>query len=295
VDSVTSLNVFIQVVENGSLVAAGRALGISASAVGKSITRLEERARTRLFHRTSRSLRLTPEGQRFAERCRRILAEIQAAEDELAESAGAPSGLLRVSMPLANGPYHSVLADFQEAYPSIDLELDYTNRNVDLVREGFDAAIRSGALRDSTLTARSLGTFCLVLVGSPEYLARRGTPKHPRDLGRHDVLQLRLPNSGRLQPLGFVGGRGEEFPVARTPLIANNLEAIVHFAVKGHGLAYVADILVRGELAAGTLVPILTDHVGDSVPVHIVWTSGKHTPPKLRVLIDWVVSRFLSP
>ncbi len=284
---------FVQVVESGSFVAAGRILGISASAVGKSIARLEERARTRLFHRTSRSLRLTPEGNRFAERCRRILAEIQAAEEELAEANGAPSGLLRISLPAADGPYHSQLADFQEAYPSVDLELHYTNRNVDLVREGFDAAIRTGALQDSTLTARSLGSFRFLLVAAPGYLAKRGTPRHPRDLAKHDLLQLRLPNSGRVHPLTFLGTPREQPSIRRVPLIADNLKAIIHFALRERGLAFVADILIRRELADGTLVPVLTEHIGDSLPVHLVWTSGKRVPPKLRVFVDWMVERFL--
>lgn len=291
-DSVSSLNVFVQVVDGGSFVAAARVLGISASAVGKSVTRLEERASARLFHRTSRSLRLTPEGQRFAVRCRRILAEIHEAEAELAASKMAPAGLLRVTLPLVGGPFHAALADFHETHPAIDLELDYTNRSVDLVREGFDAAIRWGPLRDSTLKTRSLGSFRCVLVGSPAYLAQRGAPRRVRDLRDHDLLQLRLSNSGRRQPLAYRGASDERAEPARTPVVVNRVEALVDFAVRGRGLAYVAEVLIDDELDRGVLVPVLDEQIGHFTPAHLMWAPGKHVPPKLRVFIDWMAKRF---
>ncbi|WP_437928543.1 LysR family transcriptional regulator [Sorangium sp. So ce291] len=292
-ESLSALGVVIEVVDRGSFAAAGRALGVSASAVGKSITRLEERVGARLFQRTSRSLRLTPEGERFVERCRRILAEVGAAEAELAEANGEPRGTLRISVPVAGGPFRSVLADFQEAYPSVVLEIESTNRYVDLVREGFDAAIRSGALEDSTLTARYLGAFRALLVGSPEYLARRGTPRRPRDLARHDLLQLRLSTSGRLHALTVREPADSAPRFARTSVVANNLDLLIHFAVRGRGLAYVADMLIRDELEAGTLVPVLADQVGAPVACHVVWPEAKHVPPKLRVFIDHLAEHLL--
>jgi DNA-binding transcriptional LysR family regulator len=292
VDSLSALGIVIEVVDRGSFAAAARALGVSASAVGKSIVRLEERVGARLFHRTSRSLRLTPEGERFVERCRRILAEVGAAEAELAEANGEPRGTLRVSVPVAGGPFRSVLADFQEAYPSVALEVETTNRNVDLVREGFDAAIRSGALEDSTLTARYLGAFRFLLVGAPGYLAQRGIPKEPRDLARHDLLQLRLSTSGRLQALTFREPSSVE-SFARTNLVANTLDLLIHFAVRGRGLAYVADVLIRDELEAGALVPVLDGYVGTPIACHVVWPPTQHVPPKLRAFIDYLVEHLL--
>nr|WP_276604823.1 LysR family transcriptional regulator [Nannocystis sp. RBIL2] len=294
VESVVALNVFVQVAASGSFAGAARELGISPSAVGKSITRLEERTRVRLFERTSRSLRLTPAGQRFVARCRRILAEIDAAEAELSETASAPRGLLRVSIPVAGGPFHRVLADFQEAYPSIDLEVVSTNRNVDIVREGIDAAIRSGPLADSTLRVRELGKFRFVLVASPDYLARRGTPRHPRDLASHDRLQLRRSTSGRLHEWALAEPEQALPKVGRTSLVADNLELLTYFALRGLGLAYVAEILVSDELASGALVKVLEQHIGERMSSHLVWAAGRHTPPKVRAFVDYVSRRLLK-
>lgn len=291
-DSISSLSVFVQVVDSGSFVAAARILGISASAVGKSITRLEERASCRLFHRTSRSLRLTLEGQRFAARCRRILAEIQEAEAELAASTTAPTGLLRVSLPLVGGPFHSAVADFQQAHPALDLELDYTNRKVDLIAEGFDAVIRWGVLGDSALKTRSLGSFRCVLVASPAYLAQRGTPRRIRDLRRHNLIQLRLPNDGRRQPLRYLRAPREKAVPARTPVVTNRVESLVDFAVRGRGLAYVAEVLIRDERARGVLVTVLEDQIGHSTPAHLMWAPSQHISPRLRAFIDWMAQRF---
>lgn len=292
-DSLSALAVVVEVADHGSFASAARSLGVSASAVGKSIARLEERVGAQLFQRTSRRLRLTPEGERFVERCRRILAEVTAAEAELAEAHGKPRGKLRVTVPVAGGTFRSVLADFQEAYPAVALEVESTNRNVDLVREGFDAAIRSGVLEDSTLTARHLGAFRFLLVASPEYLARRGVPKRPRDLARHDRIQLRFSTSGRLHALTFREPERAATTFASTNLVANNLDLLVHFAVRGRGIAYVADVLIHEELASGRLVPVLETQVGTSVPCFVVWPPATHIPPKLRVFVDYLAKHLL--
>ncbi|MDC0677405.1 LysR substrate-binding domain-containing protein [Sorangium atrum] len=199
---------------------------------------------------------------------------------------------MRVSLPLVGGPFHSAVADFHEAHPAIDLELDYTNRSVDLVREGFDAAIRWGPLHDSMLKARSLGSYRCVLVGSPAYLAQRGTPRRLRDLREHDLLQLRLSNNGQRKPLGYLGAHREKVECARTPVVANRVEALVDFAVRGRGLAYVADVLIRDERARGALVTVLEEQIGHSTPAHLMWAPGKHVSPKLRVFIDWMAKHF---
>ncbi|WP_262054497.1 LysR family transcriptional regulator, partial [Burkholderia thailandensis] len=143
-DSLSGFVVFVQVAETRSFVAAARALGVSASAVGKRIARLEARLNVRLFHRSTRSIALTAEGARFLERCRRVLAEIEEAEQELSRSAHAPSGRLRVSLPALSAPVLPVLADFMAAYPDIQLDLDFTDRLVDVIDEGFDAVVRGG-------------------------------------------------------------------------------------------------------------------------------------------------------
>lgn len=291
VDSIGGIQVFVQVAESGSFVAAGRALGISASAVGKSITRLEERAGARLFQRTNRSLALTPEGSRFLERCQRILEELRTAEAELAETAESPRGLLRISMPRIGGHFLAILSEFQVAHPAVDLEIDFSNRIVDLVREGFDAALRAGPMQDSSLTARDLGGFRHVLVASPAYLGRRPAPRTPEDLRDHDRLKLRLPNSGRLESVVFADRSIIEPPAARVPFVANSADALIHFAVAGHGIAHALDFLVEREIASGALVEVLPEHMGAIVPLRLVWSGARYMSPRLRSFVDWMTAR----
>ena len=163
-DSLNNFVVFVQVAETRSFVAAGRLLGVSASAVGKSMARLEDRLGVRLFHRSTRSVTLTAEGTLFLERSRRILAEIEAAELELRQATDAPRGRLRVSLPLVSSLVLPVLSDFMRMYPDIELDLDFTDRLVDVIEEGFDAVVRTGAPADSRLSARRLGTYRAMLV-----------------------------------------------------------------------------------------------------------------------------------
>src|SRR6478736_9985226 len=195
---ITGLPVFVQVAEMQSFVAAGRILGISASAVGKSIARLEERLGVRLFHRSTRSIRLTQEGLIFLDRCRQILAEIKSAELELLGAVELPRGRLRVSLPLASGLLLPLICDFMEQYSDVELDLNFTNRNVDLIEEGFDLAIRVGALDDSRLMARRCTAFRLILVASPEYIAQRGRPNKASDLSSHDCLRFKFVRSGKV-------------------------------------------------------------------------------------------------
>ncbi|WP_191488824.1 LysR family transcriptional regulator, partial [Pseudomonas sp. FEN] len=156
-DKLNGITVFVQVAESRSFVAAGRLLGISASAVGKSIARMEHKLSARLFHRNTRSINLTAEGTLFLERCRRVLNELEAAEQELCSSSQAPRGTLRISLPLQGKVLFMQLSSFMRQYPEVRLELDFTDRLVDLVEEGFDAVIRTGQLHDSRLMARKLG------------------------------------------------------------------------------------------------------------------------------------------
>lgn len=158
-DSLGSISVFVQVADVRSFTEAGRVLGISSSAVGKSIARLEERLTVRLFHRSTRSITLTAEGALYLERCRRILAEVEAAEFELCSAASAPKGKLRISVPQVHSLVMPVLTEFMQRYPEIELDIDLTDRMVDVVEEGFDAVVRTGNPKDSRLMARPLGGF----------------------------------------------------------------------------------------------------------------------------------------
>lgn len=291
-ESLSGFIVFVQVAETRSFVAAGRLLGVSASAVGKRVARLEERLGVRLFHRSTRSITLTAEGTLFLERSRRVLAEIEAAELELSQTMEAPRGRLRVSLPQAGGLMSPVLADFARAYPKVELDLDFTDRLVDVIEEGFDAVLRTGKPADSRLSARSLGDFPLILVASPDYLAQRGTPEVPSDLLGHACLHYRYPNTGKIQvwPLR----PAPDAPELRLPvsMVCNDIETRLHFAVHGLGITYLPTFAVRHALADGRLRTVLDAHL---VPrpdgFNVLWPSGRHMSPKLRVFIDFVTDR----
>lgn len=290
-DSLNGFVVFVQVAETRSFVAAGRLLGVSASAVGKSVARLEEKLGVRLFHRSTRSVTLTAEGTLFLERSRRILAEIEAAELELSQAAAAPRGRLRVSLPLVSSLVLPVLGEFMREYPEIELDLDFTDRLVDVIEEGFDAVVRTGDPTDSRLSARRLGSFRSMLVASPDYLARRGTPKVPADLLEHTCLHYRFPNSGKLELWALRRAAGEPELTLPTSMICNNIETRVCFALQGLGIAYLPEFSIREPLADGRLRAVLADHAERAGVFHVLWPASKHPSPKVRAFVDFLCAR----
>jgi DNA-binding transcriptional LysR family regulator len=286
---------FVQVAETRSFVGAGRLLGISASAVGKSISRLEDKLGVRLFHRSTRSVNLTAEGMMFLERSKRILAEIEAAEQELVSVAEAPRGKLRVSLPLVSALVLPVLADFMREYPHVELDLDFTDRQVDVIDEAFDAVVRVGEPKDSRLSARKLGDFRRLLVGSPAYFALRGVPRQPAELSSHACLHYRYPSSGTIEQWALKRAPGAPEPMLPTAMICNNIETRLCFALQGLGIAYLPDFAVREPLASGKLISVLDDHVDAAGTFRILWPASRHPSPKLRAFIDFLALRVFAP
>jgi DNA-binding transcriptional LysR family regulator len=267
---------------------------VSASAIGKSVARLEEKLGVRLFHRSTRSVTLTAEGALFLERSRRILAEIEAAQLELSQTAAAPRGRLRVSLPLVSSLVLPVLAEFMREYPAIELDLDFTDNLVDVIEEGFDVVVRTGAPTDSRLSARQLGTFRSLLVASPDYLARRGTPQVPADLLEHSCLHYRFPNSGKLEPWALRrAGDEPELPLP-TSMICNNIETRVCFAQLGLGIAYLPEFSIKQTLAEGRLCSVLDDYVARTGVFHVLWPASKHASPKVRAFVDFLCARVFA-
>lgn len=290
-DSLSGFTVFVQVAETRSFVAAGRLLGVSASAVGKSVARLEEKLGVRLFHRNTRSITLTAEGALFLQRSRRILAEIEAAELELSQATATPRGRLRVSLPLVSALVLPVLGDFMRQYPEIELDLDFTDRMVDVIEEGFDAVVRTGEPADSRLSARRLGSFRMLLVASPEYLQRRGIPERPADLSGHSCLHYRYPNTGKLEVWPLRSTAGELDLQLPTSMICNNIETRVCFALRGLGIACLPDFAIRAALADGSLRTVLDCYVERSGTFRVLWPSGRQASPKIRAFIDFLGER----
>ncbi|MGK5049217.1 LysR family transcriptional regulator [Janthinobacterium sp. GB4P2] len=298
VDNLSGVALFVQLAQAGSFVAAARQAGISPSAVSKSLARLELRLGARLFQRSTRQLSLTAEGKLFLARSETILAEMQAAQEELAGHL-APHGRLRLGLPELGGLFLPALADFTQLHPAIALDLDFSDALADVVGDGFDAVIRIGAPRDSRLAARKLGQFRSCLVASPPYLARHGTPSHPLDLPQHACLHYRFRHSGKIEQWQLRQDDGEIAPDLPQSMICNNVEARLHFARQGLGIAWLPDFHVRSALDDGSLVEVLRDYAITDHPAHscwLLWPSGPHLAPKVRALVDFLAeAAILSP
>lgn len=293
-DSLGALHAFVQAADADGFTQAGRKLGVSASAVSKAVQRLEDRLGARLFHRSTRSITLTPEGAMFLERCRRILGEFEAAETELSQTQAAPLGKLRVSLPSMGMLFMPKIAAFKRLYPQIELELDFTDRMVDVIDEGFDAVIRTGEHADSRLMTRTLGHYRRAIVGSPDYFADTGIPKTPEDLARHSCLVYRFATTGKLDrwPLSR---NGEPVQVDLTnSVVMNTLEPQICLAENGLGIACVPDIAVGRQLEAGSLISVLETYLQTQTKISVMWPTSRHLSPKLRVFVDFAAGELLA-
>ena len=294
-DNLNGIVAFVRTAETLSFVAAGQKLGVSASAVGKTIARLELSLGVRLFHRTTRKVTLTDEGRDFYDRCHRILEDLHEAQTVLSESAQTPRGRLRVSLPAIGYRFLlPVLPEFTERYPDIELDLDFNDRLVDVVEGGFDAVIRSGSLTDSSLMARRLGEFRFNLCAAPSYLARHGTPLTPEDLASHACVRYRFPTTGKLQP--WILSLVDEFEPAqlRSTMVCNNMEALREAVIAGFGIGYMPDFLARDAIATGTLATVLDAWLVTPGQFSILWPSSRQLSPKVRVWVDFMCERLFE-
>lgn len=291
-DSLSSLTTFVHAAETRSFTQAGRMLGLSSSAVGKTIARLESHLGVRLFHRSTRSIALTPEGEVFLETCRRVLLEIGTVERELAGNRATPKGRLRISLPILGGMFAPVLTGFMSTYPEIELDVDFSDRLVDIVNDGFDVAVRSGEGVDSRLMSRRLGIYRLVLAASPAYLGRAGTPQIPADLLGHTCIHHRYPETGKLErwPLRQpVKGAELSLPVAAA---MSTLEPMVRVAELGAGIVCVPDFTIARQVGEGLLVRLLDEHLEHKNVFRAVWPSSRLIAPRLRVFLDYLANYF---
>jgi DNA-binding transcriptional LysR family regulator len=287
-DSLGALGVFMRAAEARSFTGAGRQLGISSSAVGKAISRLEDRLGVRLFHRNTRAITLTPEGELFLESCRRIFGEINKIEQELAQSRGSPKGRFKVSLPLVGTLMMPTLQGFMKEYPDIELDVDFTDHLVDIIDGGYDAVVRTGESTDSRLMSRSLGTYRLEVVGSPLYFAKAGVPKTPAELVTHACLHHRYPTSGKLQRWPFAKSGPHADVTLPVTAAVSTIEPLVSLAELGIGIACVPDFAVRRQIAEGSLIRIFERYVEHFGIFRAVWPSSHHLSPKLRAFVDYM-------
>jgi DNA-binding transcriptional LysR family regulator len=292
-DSLTALNIFVHAAEACSFTDAGRQLGLSSSAVGKCVARLEQRLNVRLFHRNTRCISLTHEGKAFLESCRRIFSELRSVEDELAQTKGVPKGKLRVSMPLNGMLMVPALGNFIRDYPDVDLDIEFTDTFVDIVDGGYDVVLRSGEVNDSRLKSRRLGIYQLEIVGSPSYFARAGVPLGPEDLLAHACLHRKHPTTGKLHSWPLVSSPTINDLVLPAAAVVSTLDALVQLAESGVGIACVPNFCVTRQIADGSLVAILKEHVDRSEVVRAIWPSSQYQSPKLRAFIDFLAENVL--
>jgi DNA-binding transcriptional LysR family regulator len=287
--------VFTKVVETRSFTGAAEQLGLPKSTVSRKLAQLEERLGVRLVQRTTRKLALTEIGEAYYQQCARIVADIAAAEQLVTDMQATPRGRLRITAPidLSTGHLGGIIATFLAAHPDIYIELDATDRVVDVIEEGFDIAIRFGLLSESTLIARRLCNVDTLLCASPAYLARQGTPATIEDLDAHDrVLFTPTP---RVQSWMLDGPDGSTYEFGRPAHFAsNNIGAIRDAALAGAGVALLTDFMVAEDIAAGRLVRVLPTCHNRVIEIHAVYAARQNLPPRLGLFLDHL-ARSLNP
>ncbi|MCE8419780.1 LysR family transcriptional regulator [Rhodovulum sulfidophilum] len=295
VDRLTGLSAFVRTADLGSFAAAGRVMGVSPSAVGKAVTKLEDQLQVRLIQRTTRKLSLTDEGRIFHERCRRILDDMEDAYESLQRTRAAPRGKIRVSAPvIAHHLLMPLMPDFTERYPEIEFDLDFSDRVVDLIEEGIDVAIRSGPLPDNRFMVRRLPPFRLLLCASPKYLEQHGFPKTIGDLASHRGIGFRFPNSGKL--FEQTVQNPEQHLDLNLPhvMTCNSLEAVREAVIRGIGMGCMPDFLARAPLSTKAIVPLLMDDLEVFGQLNLIWPSSRHLSPKVRAFVDFIVEKLFT-
>jgi DNA-binding transcriptional LysR family regulator len=292
--SLQGIVAFVQSVEAGSFTLAARRMALSRSAVAKSVARLESRLGVKLVNRTTRSLRLTAEGESFYESCLKALGELDAAQANLAARRRVPSGRFRVDLPLSFGRriVAPILLEMAQHYSELQLRVSFNDRRVDLIEEGVDLAVRMGELGDSSgLIARRLFRQRSAICAAPSYLAQRGRPSTIADLSGHSCI--RYGREGRMAPWRLAdpaGGTRALSPPGR--LILGHGEAVLDAALAGQGLAYLPTWLMGEHLKRGALELVLPGTAVEDTPVHALWPKSRSLAPKIRVAVDELVSRF---
>ncbi|WP_300574837.1 LysR substrate-binding domain-containing protein [Phenylobacterium sp.] len=290
-DRAREMSIFAAVVDTGGFSAAGRGLALTPSAVSRTVDRIEARLGVRLLLRTTRSLTLTPEGQAYLAAARRILADLDEAEQAIADR-GVPRGRLRISASHSHGRLSIVplLGEFARRYEHILVDISLSDTVADIAGGQADVAIRFGPLADSGLTARKVGENRRVIVAAPAYLAQHGTPQVPEDLLDHNCLNF---NFRRAEPVWPFVRDGRDYALSvRGNVEANNGETLGQLAAAGVGISRVGEFSVRDDIAAGRLVPLLEAfNPGDVERIHAVFVGGANTPARVRVFVDFLAER----
>lgn len=292
-DLLGALGVMVRVAETGSFSAVARERAVSQSAVTRQISQLEEHFSVRLFHRTTRRLSLTEDGQVLLGQARSVLDMVEGIEAALGGQSAAPTGLVRLGITVVGARFLAPrLPPLLERCPGLAVELVVNDRFGDMVEDRLDLAVRPGPLEDSSLRLRTIGLFGRAVVAAPGYLARRGTPAVPTDLAGHTCL---VHDTGPESDLWrFVGADGWETQGVRVAggLIATDSGAVRLAAIAGYGIAMLADVQVVDDLRDGALVRLLHDHPSVRIPLHLVYPSRRHLAPRTRVVMEFLIEQY---
>lgn len=291
-DRLSAMEIFVRVAETGSFTKAAEQLGLSTSAVSKQVIALEQRLGARLLNRTTRRVGLTEVGTDYYERCRRIAAEVEAAEQAVTHLHATPRGRLKVAAPVSFGALHlaPALPALLDRCPELGIELGLNDRFVDLIEEGFDVAVRIGALADSSLIQRRLAPCRRVVCGAPAYFDAKGVPASPDDLDPDDCLGY-APALGRAAWRLRRDGRDYTVPEAGR-LQVDNGDALAAALRAGAGVALLPTFIVGPDLKAGRLQAVLTDYQTPEIAVHAVYPENRHLTAKVRVFVDFLAECF---
>ncbi|RSE81555.1 LysR family transcriptional regulator [Achromobacter denitrificans] len=289
-DRIDLFRVYARVVECTNFSRAADTLALPRSTVSAAVQELEGRLGARLLNRTTRQVAPTQEGAAFYERCLRLIADMEEAENLFRHAAGGPSGTLRVDVPGRVGRLivAPALPDFLEAYPQIDIALGVTDRTVNLIEEGVDCVLRVGALPDSGLVARPIGMLPLINVASPSYLARHGVPATPADLAGHGCVNYASPTTGRPAPWEWREGGATRSQPLRGRVTVNSAEAYIACCVAGLGLIQIPAYDVQPQIAAGELVEVMPGHRPAPMPMTLLYPQRRPPSRRVQVFADWL-------
>ena len=295
--SLGSIELFCLTAELESFTAAANAAGLTPAAVSRTVARLESRLGAQLFVRTTRKVRMTDNGRAYYEQCRGALAQLVEAERTLNGEQRSPTGTVRISLPTSYGHCRvlPLLATFRARFPGIELDVQLSNRNVDLTSEGFDLAVRSRTPPDLGLIARKLEDADLVFVASPKYLKKRGTPRSVEALADHECIQFMLPSTGQIVPwLLRQDGRDVERPVPGAIRCSDDILGPVTLARHGAGIAQTYRYIVEQDLRVGHLKEVLRKQAGATRPFSLLYPANRHMPHRVRALIDFLMEQLAA-
>lgn len=292
-DRFENMNAFVRVVEAGSISGAADRMDVAKSVVSRRLKELEAHLGVELFHRTTRQMNLTDSGRAFYQQTVRILADILEAEHATSQFHGALKGNLKVAVPLSFGLMHlgPAISEFLQAHPEITFDLDFNDRQVDILTEGFDLAIRIASLPDSSLIARRLAPIQAIMCASPSYLARMGEPQSPEELIHHRCLAYNLISNFENWNLYNIEGQLIRTKIAPY-LKASNGEFLRDAAVAGSGIILMPTFIVYKEIERGALIPLLTQYTSSRLSAYALYPQTRHLSQRVRAFVDFLIQRF---